>query len=122
MFDRQAVCRAFPRAWAKTGKRIAARMAMMAITTRSSIRVKPVRRRSMVVFSRFDRSVHDDTVRFTTGATTSFPPVGSDGGLFGLPPAHPLPFSPSPVAGHVVGHGHGAVVLIGVVCVRAVDE
>src|SRR5205823_1186792 len=32
--------RAFSRAWAKTGKRMAARMAMMAITTSSSIRVK----------------------------------------------------------------------------------
>jgi len=29
MFDRQLVCRAFSRALAKTGKRIAARIAMM---------------------------------------------------------------------------------------------
>src|SRR5262249_5953154 len=36
--------RAFSRAWAKTGKRIAAKMAMMAMTTSSSIRVKPERR------------------------------------------------------------------------------
>src|SRR5438876_4822068 len=42
-FERQVVARAFSRACAKTGKRIAARMAMMAITTRSSIRVKPSR-------------------------------------------------------------------------------
>src|SRR5690349_4642302 len=33
--------RADSRAWANTGKRMAARMAMMAITTSSSIRVKP---------------------------------------------------------------------------------
>src|SRR6266487_3475693 len=43
----QAVCRAFSRAWAKTGNRIAARIAMIAITTSSSIRVKPLRSRSM---------------------------------------------------------------------------
>src|SRR5687767_4307337 len=41
MLERQAVCRAFDRAWAKTGKRMAARMAIIAITTSSSIRVKP---------------------------------------------------------------------------------
>src|ERR1051325_9976559 len=35
--------RACSRALAKTGKRMAARMAMMAITTSSSIRVKPAR-------------------------------------------------------------------------------
>src|SRR5688572_23480150 len=40
-FDRQPVARAFSRAWAKTGKRIAARMAMIAITTSNSIKVKP---------------------------------------------------------------------------------
>ena len=34
------MARAFSRAWANTGKRIAARMAMMAITTSSSISVK----------------------------------------------------------------------------------
>src|SRR6266571_1352067 len=38
---KQVVARALSRAWAKTGKRIAARMAMIAMTTRSSIRVKP---------------------------------------------------------------------------------
>src|SRR5437016_6213501 len=38
------VLRACSRAWAKTGKRIAARMAMIAITTSNSIRVKPFRR------------------------------------------------------------------------------
>src|SRR5690242_11350613 len=41
---RQEIARAFSRACAKTGKRIAARIAMIAITTRSSIRVKPVLR------------------------------------------------------------------------------
>src|SRR5438445_4271916 len=43
-FDRHILERAFSRARAKTGKRIAARMAMMAITTSNSIRVKPERR------------------------------------------------------------------------------
>src|SRR5687768_15912263 len=38
---KQVACRALSRAWAKTGKRIAARMAIMAITTSSSMRVKP---------------------------------------------------------------------------------
>src|SRR5947208_685956 len=38
------VARAFSRAWANTGKRMAARMAMMAITTRSSISVNAERR------------------------------------------------------------------------------
>src|SRR3712207_5525667 len=38
---RQEVWRAFSRAWAKTGKRIAARMAIMAITTSNSIKVNP---------------------------------------------------------------------------------
>src|SRR5437867_2335771 len=42
--ERQVACRAFSRACAKTGKRIAARMAIMAITTSSPISVKPVRR------------------------------------------------------------------------------
>jgi hypothetical protein len=36
----QVACRAFSRAWAKTGNRIAARIAMIAITTRSSMSVK----------------------------------------------------------------------------------
>src|SRR2546425_8236829 len=40
-WDRQAAWRALSRAWAKTGKRMAASIAMIAITTRSSIRVKP---------------------------------------------------------------------------------
>src|SRR2546426_7307536 len=46
---RHVVWRALSRAWAKTGKRIAARMAMIAITTRSSISVKPCRRRTTFV-------------------------------------------------------------------------
>ena len=40
---KQVFCMAFARARAKTGKRIAARIAMIAITTNSSIRVKPLR-------------------------------------------------------------------------------
>jgi hypothetical protein len=41
MFDRQAACRAFSREWVNTGKRNAARMAMIATTMSSSVRVKP---------------------------------------------------------------------------------
>src|SRR3954454_12475475 len=49
VLDRQEAPRAFSRAWAKTGKRIAARIAMMAITTSNSIRVNPRRiQRNMV--------------------------------------------------------------------------
>src|SRR5437660_1732956 len=40
MLEMQADIRARSRAWAKTGKRIAARMAIIAITTSSSISVK----------------------------------------------------------------------------------
>src|SRR6266567_7454307 len=47
LFDRQVALRALSRAWANTGKRIAARMAMMAMTTSSSMRVK-ARRRPMI--------------------------------------------------------------------------
>src|ERR1051326_2256671 len=43
MLERQADIRARSRACAKTGKRMAARMAMIAITTRASIRVNPGR-------------------------------------------------------------------------------
>src|SRR6266446_3707238 len=39
MLERQALIRARSRAWAKTGKRMAASIAMIAITSRSSIRV-----------------------------------------------------------------------------------
>jgi hypothetical protein len=39
---RQTVFLAAALAWAKTGKRMAAKIAMIAITTRSSIRVNPV--------------------------------------------------------------------------------
>jgi hypothetical protein len=41
MFEAQDVCRAFSRTFAKTGKRMAARMAIIAITTSNSINVKP---------------------------------------------------------------------------------
>src|SRR5713226_3852067 len=43
MFERHEMEHAFSRACAKTGNRIAARITIMAITTRSSIRVKPRR-------------------------------------------------------------------------------
>src|SRR5207249_10699648 len=52
MFDMQAAIRAFSRACAKTGKRIAARMAIIAITTRSSISVKPLLRTLSLLSSR----------------------------------------------------------------------
>src|SRR5262249_36788198 len=42
MLLRQDAWRAFSRAWANTGNRIAARMAMMAMTTSSAISVKPI--------------------------------------------------------------------------------
>src|SRR5689334_15418718 len=41
VFERQLAWRAFSRACANTGKRMDARIAIIAITTRSSIRVKP---------------------------------------------------------------------------------
>src|SRR5579862_388250 len=41
-FDRQTVLRACSRACAKTGNRIAARIAMMAMTTSNSIKVNPL--------------------------------------------------------------------------------
>src|SRR5438876_10225042 len=50
--ERQAVWRAFSRAWANTGNRIAARTAMMAMTTSSSMRVKALRCRMGVSFTR----------------------------------------------------------------------
>src|SRR5262245_39157359 len=40
MLEIQARIRAFSRAWAKTGKSMAARLAIIAITTRSSMSVK----------------------------------------------------------------------------------
>src|ERR1051326_7688013 len=50
----QAVWRAFSRAWAKTGNRIAARIAIMAMTTSSSISVNPRREsRSLRGFGRY---------------------------------------------------------------------
>src|SRR5262245_14262218 len=49
--ERQPACRAFSRAWAKTGKRIAARMAMIAITTSNSISVKPLLRAVSIAHS-----------------------------------------------------------------------
>src|ERR1044071_7119611 len=50
MLETQVIARAFSRAWANTGKRIAARIAIIAMTTSSSISVKPreLRRERMV--------------------------------------------------------------------------
>jgi hypothetical protein len=42
-FDRHEVCRAFSRALANAGNNIAARMAMMAMTTNNSMSVDPQR-------------------------------------------------------------------------------
>jgi len=42
-FDRQAVWRAFSRALANTGNSIAARIAMIAMTTSNSMSVNPLR-------------------------------------------------------------------------------
>src|SRR5438067_1122945 len=47
MLERQDVFRAAALAWAKTGKRIAARIAMIAITTSSSINVNAFVRRTI---------------------------------------------------------------------------
>src|SRR5438094_1363044 len=49
--EMQLVVRPFSRAWAKTGKRMAARMAIIAITTSSSIRVKACARLRFMPFS-----------------------------------------------------------------------
>ena len=53
MLDAQVVRRAFSRTPWKTGKSIAARIAIMAMTTSNSIRVKPLRLGGLVdiVFS-----------------------------------------------------------------------
>ena len=47
---KQLVWRAASRACAKTGNKMAARIAMMAITTKSSIRVKAERRMRIIPF------------------------------------------------------------------------
>src|SRR5215212_103804 len=54
-FERHVAWRAFSRAWAKTGNRIAARMAMMAITTSNSMSVKPRFRGVLDTFTVFLR-------------------------------------------------------------------
>src|SRR4051794_11158144 len=52
MLERQVIDRACSLACAKTGKRIAASMAIMAITTSNSIKVKPdLRRRHVAIVS-----------------------------------------------------------------------
>src|SRR5437764_165668 len=61
MLETQVVIRAFSRACAKTGKRIAARMAMIAITTSNSMRVNPgfrVRRMEALLPSRASSQVY----------------------------------------------------------------
>src|SRR6476620_9397292 len=40
-WERHTPCPAFSRAWVRTGKRVAARIATIAITTSSSVSVKP---------------------------------------------------------------------------------
>src|SRR5690349_4581179 len=87
VFERQADERALSRACAKTGKRMAARMAIIAMTTRSSINVNPDRgeahQRHRIVFllstrltgwtARWYRSWFDDERR-------NPPPDGSSPG------------------------------------------
>src|SRR5689334_21029403 len=46
----QVACRAFSRAWANTGNRIAARIAIIAITTSNSMSVKPFERVCFRIF------------------------------------------------------------------------
>jgi hypothetical protein len=57
--ERQVVVRAFSRAWANTGKRIAARIAIMAMTTRSSIKVKARETRRFMESSSFQTPMVD---------------------------------------------------------------
>src|SRR5262245_28703461 len=79
------VLRAWARARAKTGKRIAARIAMMAITTRSSIRVKPDRFRDDMFLSSIAEPVpdaghgtgHGARYRFQPGPRADLPPFHS---------------------------------------------
>src|SRR5438445_2377328 len=71
--DRHIVWRAFSLAWAKTGKRMAARMAMIAMTTSSSIRVKP----------RWGR--REENARFIVGPSVWGAPVAARAGGVGGP-------------------------------------
>src|SRR2546423_7865423 len=68
----QLACRALAGAWAKTGKRIAARIAMMAMTTRSSMSVNAFLQRTAIVAS-FRAFVLAPEVRglASTSATTT---------------------------------------------------
>src|SRR5438067_2092068 len=68
MLLKQAVWRALARAWAKTGKRIAARMAMMAMTTSNSISVNPRFGIGTVSFP----VIRFITIEFTTKKCTPF--------------------------------------------------
>src|SRR5439155_7633167 len=61
VFERQEVCRAFSRACANTGKRMAARIAMIAITTRSSISVNAREERRVMEGSSFKNRDECDT-------------------------------------------------------------
>src|SRR6266508_3723151 len=65
-FEEQTACRAFSRAWANTGNRMAARMAMMAITTSSSMRVNAAFRRDRMVGLLYGRKTEDHSL---TGST-----------------------------------------------------
>jgi hypothetical protein len=60
MLLRHCVCRAFSRACANTGNRIAAKIAIIAITTSSSISVKPSRRIGITSEVRIPPSVRSD--------------------------------------------------------------
>src|SRR5438128_9263904 len=68
MFDAQEIVRAFAFALLKAGKSIAARIAMMAITTSNSIKVKPAgERRSPIDLEEFEGS---SFISLTCGAGT----------------------------------------------------
>src|SRR5437016_5486915 len=58
MLDTQTILRACSRAWANTGISIDAKMPMMAITTRSSIRVNPSRCGLRITFSLSPMPIH----------------------------------------------------------------
>src|SRR5438270_7188600 len=78
----QAALRAASRACAKTGKRMAARMAMMAMTTSSSISVNPRRGRQRFIFiekplDRGRKRAYDGIVnRFTAACQRAARPSG----------------------------------------------
>src|SRR5436853_4874272 len=78
--DWQLAWRDFSRAWAKTGKRMAARMAMIAMTTSSSISVNPPRF-TLIPPAPLHRRGRRPTRR-TPGKLGDYPEVSAGGDLF----------------------------------------